>query len=168
MIRKSEVLNSQSVYVEGLGFIANTAKVELPKIEFEEFEAKSGIAIHGITTTVLKKMEAKMELNEVNDVYFEALAKRQNKKAVFWVKKNTNKNSTDSKTTVTLKGSVKILEFPNGDIGSEEKASISVTVDFFKYEKDGQTPVLIDIDNMVCEIDGKDLWQEQRDFLIGS
>ena len=45
MIRKSEVLNSQSVYVEGLGFIANTAKVELPKIEFEEFEAKSGIAI---------------------------------------------------------------------------------------------------------------------------
>ena len=93
MIRKSEVLNSQSVYVEGLGFIANTAKVELPKIEFEEFEAKSGIAIHGITTTVLKKMEAKMELNEVNDVYFEALAKRQNEKAVFWVKKNTNKNS---------------------------------------------------------------------------
>ena len=77
-------------------------------------------------------------------------------------------NSTDSKTTVTLKGSVKILEFPNGDIGSEEKASISVTVDFFKYEKDGQTLVLIDIDNMVCEIDGKDLWQEQRDFLIGS
>ena len=93
MIRKSEVLNSASVFIEGLGFISNTAKVELPKIEFETFEAKSGVAVHNITTTVLKKMEAKFELNEVNDVYFEALAKRQNEKAVLWVKKNTNKNS---------------------------------------------------------------------------
>lgn len=168
MIRKSEILNSASVFVEGVGFISNTAKVEIPKIEFETFEAKSGVAIHSVTSTVLKKMEAKFELNEINKVYFEAIAKRQNQKASFWVKKNTNKNSSDSKTTVTLKGSVDSFEFPNGDIGAEEKATLSLGVDFFKYEKDGQTLVLIDVDNLVCEIDGKDLWQEQRDFLIGS
>lgn len=167
MVRKSEVLNSSSVFVEGIGFISNTAKVELPKIEFETFEAKSGIAVHSINTTVLKKMEAKFELNEVNKVYFEAIAKRQKQKSTFWVKKNTNKNATDSQTTVTLKGSVDVFEFPNGDIGTEEKSVLSLTVDFFKYEKDGQTLVLIDVDNLVCEINGEDLWQNQRDFLVG-
>ncbi len=168
MVRKSEVLNSQTVFVEGVGFISNSAKVELPKVEFESFEAKSGVAVHNIPTTVLKKMEAKFELNEINKVYFEAISKRQNQKAVFWVKKNTNQNEADSKTTVTLKGSVDSFEFPNGDIGAEEKAALSLNVDFFKYEKDGQVLVLIDVDNLVCEINGKDIWQEQRDFLLGS
>jgi len=167
MVRKSEVLNSQSVYVEGIGFISNSAKVELPKIEFESFEAKSGVAIHSIATTVLKKMEAKFELNEINRVYFEALAKRTKDKARFEVRKNTNKNSQDSRTVVTLKGTIDSFEFPNTDIGAEEKATLNLAVDFFKYEKDMQTLVLIDIDNLVCEINGKDLWQEQRDFLIG-
>ena len=40
MIRKSEVLISHSVFVEGVGFISNSAKIELPKVEFETFEAK--------------------------------------------------------------------------------------------------------------------------------
>lgn len=167
MIRKSEVLNSVSVYIEGMGFISNTAKVELPKIEFETFESKSGVAVHNIATTVLKKMEAKFELNEVNKVYFEAISKRQKQKSTFWVKKNSSKNATDSQTTVTLKGSVDVFEFPNGDIGSEEKSVLNLNVDFFKYEKDGQTLVLIDVDNLVCEINGEDLWQAQRDFLVG-
>lgn len=168
MVRRSEVLNSQTVYVEGVGFISNSAKVELPKVEFESFEAKSGVAIHSVATTVLKKMEAKFELNEVNKVYFEAIAKRQNQKSTFWVKKNTNQNEKDSKTVVTLKGSVDSFDFPSSDIGNEEKASLSLSVSYFKYEKDSRTLVLIDVDNLICEINGKDLWQEQRDFLLGN
>lgn len=167
MIRRSETLNSCSVYVDGLGFISNTANVELPKIEFESFESKSGVASHNVTTTVLKMMEAKFDLNEVNSVYFDAIAKRQNEKAEFWVKKNTNLNATDSQTVVTLKGQIDSFEFPAGEIGKEEKAAISLKVDFFKYEKDGATHVLIDVDNMICEINGNDIWAAQREFLVG-
>jgi len=167
MIRKSEIINSCSVFVEGLGFISNTASVELPKIEFESFEAKSGVATHSVTSTVLKKMEARFELNEVNKVYFTAITKRQNEKAVFWVKSNTNLNATDRKITVTLKGHVDTFEFPKGEHGKEAKSTLQVAVDFFKYEQDGETLVLIDIDNMICEIDGTDIWTAQREFLVG-
>lgn len=167
MIRKSEVINSMSIYVEGLGFISNSAKCTLPEIEFVEFETTSGVSEHGVTTTVLKKMEATFELNEVNKVYFEALSKRQNEKATFWLKENTNKNSGDSQTVVTLKGAIKKLALPESEVGKEAKSTITLSVDFFKHEKDGYTNVLVDIDNLVCEIAGKDIWQEQREFLIG-
>jgi len=167
MIRKSEVINSCSIYVEGIGFISNSATVELPKVEFEAFEAKSGMAVHNVTTTVLKKMEAKFELNEINRVYFTALAKRQNEKAEFWVKKNTNLNAQDKKIVATIKGHIQTIELPKGELGKEAKTTITVAADFFKYEKDDETLFLIDIDNLVCEIDGTDIWQSQREFLVG-
>jgi|GEM_PF-2168305 len=167
MNRKSEVLNSCSVFVEGLGFISNTATVSLPTIAFENFEAKSGVATHTVTSTVLQKMEAEFELNEVNHVYFQAIAKRQNEKAVFWVKKSTNINQSDKQITVTLKGKVDSFEFPSGEIGAEEKAKLTLQVDFFKYEQNGVVEVLVDIDNMVCEIAGTDIWAAQREFLLG-
>jgi P2 family phage contractile tail tube protein len=153
--------------VEGIGFISNSASAELPKIEFEAFEAKSGMAVHSVTTTVLKKMEAKFELNEVNQVYFAAMSKRQNEKAVFWVKSNTNLNATDRRVTVTLKGHIQTLEFPKGEFGKEAKSTLQVAVDFFKYEQDEQTLLLIDIENLVCEINGEDIWASQREFLVG-
>jgi P2 family phage contractile tail tube protein len=167
MNRKTEILNAATVYVEGLGFISNTATVELPSIGFEGFEAKTGVATHEVTSTVLQKMDAKFELNEVNKVYFEAVAKRQNEKASFWVKKVSSKGGNEVQTVVTLKGSVKNFQLPSGEIGAEEKASLELNVDFFKYEMDGETMVLIDIDNMICEINGQDLWANQREFLMG-
>ena len=165
--RKSEVLNGSSVFLEGVGFISTTADAKIPKIEFEGFSVKSGLAEHHIDSTVLKAMEAEFGLNEVNDVYFEALAKRKGEQATIWVKKTSSQGTTDHQTVVTLKGHATSFEPPNDEIGKEYKASFNFAVDFYKYEIDGVEKFLIDVDNLICRINGVDLWEDSRNFLLG-
>lgn len=167
MTKQPEVLNSVSVFVDGIGFIASTASVELPKIEFEQFESKSGVSTNKIATSVLKAMEAKFELNETNRVYFLELARRFGTYATVWVKANTVIDGHERKIVATLRGTVDNFEFFKPELGKETKSSFTMNVRFFNYVQDGEPLVLVDVDNMICALAGVDIWANQRQFLQG-
>ena len=167
MNKKAEMITGASVYVDGIGFISTAAKVELPKIEFESFDGKSGITNHKVATTILKAMEAKFELNEINPVYFAAMGARKTIPTVLWVKATTLKDGKDSKIVATLIGDISNFEFPNIELSKETTCKFTLSVDFFSYIQDDAPLLTIDVKNMICQIGANDLWAEQRDHLVG-
>lgn len=156
-------INNASIFVEGVGFLSNAAKVELPEIDFVDFNATSGMAEHTVDTTVLKKMEAKFELNDINPVYFKAMQKRQSEQAVFWVKAQME----GVNVVATIKGNMKKLKFPTIEVGKETKVTFDVNVRYYKLETGSEVPYLIDVDNLICEIGGVDIWEDARNFHLG-
>lgn len=166
MGKRAEIITGCSLYVDGVGFIANTATVELPKIEFESYESKSGVSTHKVQTSVLKAMEAKFEINEVNAIYFAAMGARLDVPAVIWVKTTSIIDKKERKIVATLKGFVQDFEFPKPEIGKEAKSSFTMCVDFFSYIQDAVPLVTIDVDNMVCQIGATDVWSTQREHLL--
>ncbi len=160
---KINKINSASVFVEGVGFLSSAGKVDLPEIDFVEFSAMSGMAEHTVDTTVLKKMEAKFELNDINMVYFKAMQKRESQLVSFWVKAKFE--GVD--VIATIKGNIKKLKFPTIEVGKESKVSFDVNVRFYKLEMGSEKPYLIDVDNLICEIGGVDIWEDARSFHLG-
>jgi len=156
-------INNASIFVEGLGFISNAAKVELPEVDFVDFNVTSGMSEHTVDTIVLKKLEAKFELNDVNRVYFNAMRKRQGDTATFWVKAQME----GINVVATLKGNMKKLKFPTIEVGKEAKVTFDVNVRYFKLETNADTSYLIDVDNLICEIGGVDIWEDARAFHLG-
>lgn len=163
MNKKAEIINSASIFVEGLGFISHMAKAKLPEIEFAEFTHMSGMSENTSYSTILKQMKATLELIEENKVYYESLSKRILQQAKFDVKYTVD----NKQVVVTLKGSVVKMSHADIEVGKENVKTIELTVDFFKKETDGYVENLIDIDNMICEINGVDVWAAQREFLVG-
>jgi len=156
-------INNASIFVDGLGFISNAAKVELPEVDFVDFSVTSGMSEHTVDTTVLKKLEAKFELNDVNMVYFKTMIKRQSDTATFWVKAQME----GVNVVATLKGNMKKLKFPTIEVGKEAKVTFDVNVRYFKLETNADTAYLIDVDNLICEIGGVDIWEDARGFHLG-
>lgn len=166
LIKQSEVLNTVACYVEGIGFLGTTTKAELPKIEFETLESKNGLGTKKIHTAKLKAMEAKFEINEVNAVYFAALKKRT-EEVVLWVKTHSYSGKSENKFVATLKGQISAFESFTPEQGKETTEKFTLDVSFYKRELNDITQCLIDLDNGVCEIDGTDVWEEQRNHFIG-
>lgn len=161
---KSEIFNNASVFVEGMGFISSSAKGKLPELEFMEFTTTSGMAEHTTPSTVLKQMKATLELIEENKVYMQALAKRRGEMPVFWIKYETNNGK---QVVVTLKGHISKMSTADVETGKENKKMLEVNVSFYKKEVDGVVDNLIDVDNLICEIGGVDVWADARSFHIG-
>lgn len=161
--RKGEAFDGAAIVVEGLGFIASGAKGKLPDIEFTQFTSMSGVAENTIDTTVLKQMKSTLELLGENKVYVQALKKRKNKLASFEIRYT----SSGKQVLVTLRGNVAKSTSADVEIGKENKKTLEITVNFYKKEVDGYVENLIDIDNMICELDGEDIWADQTAFLIG-
>ncbi|MDR2905280.1 MAG: phage major tail tube protein [Helicobacteraceae bacterium] len=162
-----EIINSCAVYVDGVGFIATAASVENPKIEFEQFEGKSGVAGFKVGTTILKPMEAKFELNEINFVYFTQAGLRNALYATIWTKVNTEIDGKVKNVVFTYRGTIDSLELPKIELGAEAKCSFTLNTKFFSVLHDKLPLVLVDVDNMICALGGVDIWAEHRSFLKG-
>ena len=160
---KGEAFDSASIYVQNIGFIAAAAKGTLPVIEFVQVDMMSGVSEHTIDTSVLKKMTANIELLQENTVYIDALAKRRGEKASIDIKYTSN----GKPYVVTLRGNISKLSRADVEVGKENKTTIDMSVDFFKKEVDGTVVHLIDVENMICELNGTDIWADQRQFHLG-
>lgn len=161
--RKSEAFNNASIFIEGIAFISSAAKGKLPDIEFLQYAHTSGMAEHTVDTTVLKQMKATLEFIEENPVYAQALSRRKTEKTVVWIKYESN----SKQIVVTLMGNINKLNGVDVETGKENKQSLEMSVSFYKKEVNGSTELLIDVDNLICELGGVDIWADSRAFIFG-
>lgn len=108
-------------------------------------------------------MKSTLELTEDNSVYAQALAKRKSEKMIVWIKYQSN----NKQVVVTLNGNITKLNGVDVETGKENKQSLEMSVSFYKKEVNGTTEVLIDVDNLICELGGVDIWADSRAFIFG-
>lgn len=156
LVRQPDIINEQNLFIEGLGFLGLASKIELPAIEFETIE-QTGVYKGEIATDILKAMIAKFTLKEYNPVIWQALSKRGVQSPSIYAKWDSKGKNINAPQVATFRGKIKKLE-DNLEVGKEAELVFEMAVDFYKRESYGKTLLLIDTENLICEINGVDQW----------
>lgn len=157
LFKTPQTMAGCTVFVEGLGFLGTSKEVTLPKLEFITWTSNSGMGEREIDTGLLKAMTATFVFEEYNKVYFEALVKRFNIVSNIYVKQNISQGVLQIPLVATLRGFIKTLEMPKYENTKEVNVTLEMAVCFYKFEYNYKQELLIDIDNMLCFINGIDI-----------
>lgn len=156
LVRQPDIINKQNLFIEGLGFLGTASKIEVPAVEFETIE-KEGVYKGEMATDILKALTAKFTLKEYNPVIWQALSQRSMQSPNIYAKWDSKGKNINAPQVATFRGKVKKLE-DNLEVGKEAQLVFEMAVDFYKRESYGKTELLIDTENLVCEIAGVDQW----------
>lgn len=152
------ILRGQRIFVEGVGFVGTTNKVEPPKVEFEVAE----VAGREVDSGLLKPLSCTLEVTELNPVLWSAVQKRLGETATFTIKRSVANKGAEKQVYFEVTGWVKTQGGGDGDIGKEDVVSLEISVQGYKLEIDGKEMYDIDIPNDICKIDGKDNYETLR------
>ena len=158
------ILRGQNVFVEGIGFIGKLGDIEPPKVEFEMVE--DGNMGRKIDTGLIKPMESKLVLYEVNAAIYQSVGKRLNETASFIVKQSVANERGEAQVYFEISGQVSTQEPEGKEVGKEIGNALTVAVTGYKLEINGAEQYDIDVDNYICKIDGKDHYETLRKQLM--
>lgn len=159
--KSRQILRDMNILVDGIGNLGVSKSVELPKIEYLTTERGGAMAVEEVIPLV-KAMSAKISLNEYNPEAFSAANKVFGSGTTIFIKGSTVQGDAKVPVLATIKGKVKLLENPFPEAGKEVEMNIEISVSAYSFEINGQKKIDIDTDNLVCVIDGVDLYAELR------
>ncbi|MGL4225873.1 MAG: phage major tail tube protein [Shewanella sp.] len=154
-------LTGMTVFVDGQGLLGTVKTVALPKVEQMRETIVSGGFERSITTGVFKAMECELTLSEYSPTVY---------------------NSWLSQIPIVIKGSVKekgksypIVAVIKGErdiddgtleTNKEVERKVKVYCDFYSLTVNNVPQVLLDVDNMIANIQGKDYLADMRSHLL--
>ena len=154
------ILRGQNVYVEGIGFLGRVGEIEPPKVEFEMVE--DGNMGRKVDTGLLKPMETKITILDLNPVLYEAVGKRLRETASVVIKRSVASNKKEEQVYFEVSGHIETEESEGKEVGKETGTVLTVSVVTYKLELGGTEMYDIDTDNYVCKINGVDKYETLR------
>ncbi len=161
----AQAITGGNLFIDGIGKLGELKGAELPKFEHETIEANSAVGKYEVVLPLLKPLTCKLEVNNVNVVYFSML--NTNMPHAFYVKNNlTATGGEETKITATFEGNVKVLETPKFEMGSEAILSLEVACVFVKYDINDFPSVVYDAQNAIYAVNGVDLLEKIRKNIL--
>lgn len=159
--KKRQIWRDHNILVNGIGNLGVSKSLKTPDIEFLTSESDGVIAIEEVIPLV-KAMSAEIVLNEYNKEVYSAVSKQFNSAPTFFCKGSMVQGDQKIQVLHTIKGKVKKLGDPIPDRGKEVEMTLEISVSAFSKEINGVKVIDIDLENMICIIDGVDLFEELR------
>lgn len=163
--RARQVLREFNILVEGIGNVGISNKVELPDIEFLAEERDGAMAKEEVIP-LLKAMTTKITLSEYNTYAYTAASKQFGTSPVFYVKGSLIQGDETLSLLATIIGKVKKFQNPLPERGKNVEQALEIATSAYSLELGGVRVIDIDVDNLICEIDGVDLFQELRNHIL--
>ena len=160
-VKQRQVWRGLNILVDGIGNLGVSKKVEVPKIEFLSNERDGAMAMKEVIA-LIKALSAKITLNEYNTEAFTATSKQFGAAPTFFCKGSTVQGDSKVPILITIKGRVEVLDAPVPDMGKEVEMTLDIAVTAYSLEINGVKKIDIDVENMICIIDGTDLYAELR------
>lgn len=161
-VREAQVINAGQIFVEGLGFLGVTGEIEIPAIEFETYEQNGGFYKSNLNTGIIKPLTLKIKFTEYNKVLCESMAKQFNEQSNLYAKWNVSAPKGHFSHIATFRGNITKNTYPKIKFGETVEMELEMQCYFMKLETKGVMEFLIDTRNLICNIGGKDIWQEIR------
>lgn len=162
--RNRQIWRDMNILVNGIGNLGVSKSVEVPKLEFLTNERDGAMAMEEVIP-LLKALNAKIVLNEYNDEAFSATAQQFGSAPMFVCKGSTVQGDLKDSVLIMLKGRVKVLENPVPDRGKEVEMTLEIAITAYSLEINGVKKIDIDVENMICSINGTDLYAELRNHI---
>lgn len=154
-----------NILVDGIGNVGVSKTIEPPKLEFLTVERDGAMAMEEVVP-LIKAMTAKIVLNEYNPEAYAAAAKQFGTAPTFFCKGSTVQGDAKIPVLMTIKGKVKVLEAPVAERGKEVEMTLEIAVTAYSQEINGVKKIDIDVENMICVIDGVDLYADLRAHIL--
>lgn len=159
--KQRQIWRDHNILVNGIGNLGVSKSLKAPEIEFLTSERDGAMAIEEVIP-LIKAMSAEIVLNEYNTEVYSAVAKQFNNSPTFFCKGSMVQGDQKIPVLHTIKGKVKKLGSPIPDRGKEVEMTLEISVSAFSKEINGVKVIDIDLENMICIIDGVDLFAELR------
>ena len=165
-VREAQVINAGQIFVEGLGFLGVTTEIEIPAVEFETYEQNAGFYKSNLNTGIIKPLVLKVKLAEYNSVLCESMSKQFDELSNIYAKWNVSSPKGHFSHIATFRGNITKNTLPKIKFGESVELELEVQCYFMKLEVKGITEFLIDTRNLICQINGKDIWQGIRNNVM--
>lgn len=159
--KQRQIWIDQNILVNGIGNLGVSKSLKVPELEFLTSEREGAIAVEEVIP-LLKAMSAEIVLNEYNTEVYSAVSKQFSNSPTFFCKGSMVQGDQKIPVLHTIKGKVKKLGSPIPDRGKEVEMTLEISVSAFSKEISGVKVINIDLENMICIIDGVDLYAELR------
>jgi P2 family phage contractile tail tube protein len=159
--KNRQIWRDQNILVNGIGNLGVSKSLKVPEIEFLTSEREGAIAVEEVIP-LIKAMSAEIVLNEYNTEVYSAVSKQFSNSPTFFCKGSLVQGDQKIPVLHTIKGKVKKLGSPIPDRGKEVEMTLEISVSAFSKEINGVKVIDIDLENMICIIDGVDLFAELR------
>lgn len=159
--KNRQIWRDQNILVNGIGNLGVSKSLKVPELEFLTSEREGAIAVEEVIP-LLKAMSAEIVLNEYNTEVYSAVSKQFSNSPTFFCKGSMVQGDQKIPVLHTIKGKVKKLGSPIPDRGKEVEMTLEISVSAFSKEINGVKVIDIDLENMICIIDGVDLYAELR------
>ncbi len=159
-IRDPRTLIGSAVYVEGDRHIGVIEDIGLPDIEFGTVESGTGVK-RETPVPIVEAMTATLKISGDDKAVYRATAKQLADMTTITVRNDTTTVRHDS-LDVSLGGRVKVLKAPTLKAGEKIETELEMSLDLYVYQINGEKRVEIDARNIICVIDGIDLFAETR------
>lgn len=163
--RAKQFLRDFNILVEGIGNVGISNKVELPDVEFLTVESEGAMAKEEVIP-LLKAMSTKITLSEYNKYAYTAASRQFGTSPVFYVKGSLIQGDQTLSLLATITGKVKKFQNPLPDRGKNVEQVLEIATSAYSLELDGVKVIDIDVDNLICEIDGEDLFADLRNHIL--
>lgn len=160
-LKQRQIWRDFNILVNGIGNLGVSKELEVPELEFLTSEREGAMAVEEVIP-LLKAMSAKIVLNEYNTEVYAAVSKQFSSAPTFFCKGSLVQGDTKIPVLHTIKGKVKKLSNPLPDRGKEVEQTLEISVSAYSKEINGVKVIDIDFENMICMIDGVDIYAELR------
>jgi len=154
------ILRGRNVNVEGIGFIGRVGDIETPKVEFLTVE--DGNMGREVDTGLLKPMECKITIYDVNEYLIGIVKKRLKETANITIRESVASDGGEKQILFSINGQVKVQEDDSKEAGKERGVSLTISVVTYELEYAGRKLYDIDTDAYRCVIDGEDIFANLR------
>ncbi len=154
-------LTGMTAFVDGVGLLGTVKTVQLPKVEQLRETTTAGGFERSINTGVFKAMEAELTISEYNDSVYKAWQEQ----LPIVIKGSIKEKGNTYQIEINLKGE---REIDDGTLetGKEVERKVKVYCDYYSLTINGESQVLLDVDNMIANIMGKDYLEDMRNHLL--
>ena len=163
--KAKQFLREMNILVEGIGNVGTSSKAELPDVEFLTVEKEGAMAKEEVIP-LLKVMSAKITLSEYNPYAYTAAKKQFGTSPTFYIKGSMLQGDSSVQILATITGKVKKFQNPLPDRGKEVEQVLEIAVSAYSLEIGGSKKIDIDVDNLICVIDGEDIFSDLRSHIL--
>lgn len=150
-------------FIEGYGNLGRTVSFKAPELKQKSINGTTGVGDRSYATGQFESLDSEFSCAALPEAVFNALSKLDEAEIIF--KKAIRTGSKVENYTWICKGAISIS---HGDSKPGEMLDIKVSQKGCKkyvHEVNNQTKVRIDHDNLIAEVNGKDLTSDVRRVL---
>lgn len=160
MKKISHFVTGLTAFVNNIGTVGKIGAVALPKLEMVRETITQGGFERSVSTGVFKAMEVEIPFPKANTYVLESW----NDQVKVTLKGSVKSGGKNYPIEVTIKGE-RDIDWGTLEEGKALECKVKVYVDYYELLVDGVQHALIDLDNTIAIIYGKDYLEDLRTHL---